>query len=136
MSHTIYTTKFEQTIIHQHVHLRWESQSHAPAHVLMRLYPIDKSLVCLQEGRHVRINNNYSLTILLLLLPHMIKLKQTTVKPALVTTSIKLQSKLVLCDLTFNFLSHCIINPYSATPCLMRPHFNVPLEDHIRLIRL
>ena len=27
----------------------------APAHVLMCLYPIDKSLVCLQEGRHVRI---------------------------------------------------------------------------------
>ena len=31
-----------------HVDLRRESQSHAPAHVLMRLYPIDKSLVCLQ----------------------------------------------------------------------------------------
>ena len=46
MSHTIYAAKFEQTIIHRHVHLRWESQSHAPAHVLMRLYPIDKSLVC------------------------------------------------------------------------------------------
>jgi hypothetical protein len=43
MSHTIYAAKFEQTIIHQHVHLRWESQSHASAHVLMRLYPIDKS---------------------------------------------------------------------------------------------
>jgi len=27
----------------------------APAHVLMSLYPIDKSFVCLQEGRHVRI---------------------------------------------------------------------------------
>jgi hypothetical protein len=44
MSHTIYAAKFEQTIIHQHVHLRREDQSHAPAHVLMRLYPIDKSL--------------------------------------------------------------------------------------------
>ena len=44
---THYAAKFEQTIIHQHVHLRWESQSHAPAHVLMRLYQIDKSLVCL-----------------------------------------------------------------------------------------
>ena len=34
-----------------------ESQSHAPAHVLMRLYPINKSFVFLQtkEGRHVRI---------------------------------------------------------------------------------
>jgi hypothetical protein len=31
MSHTIYAAKFEQTIIHQHVHLRRESQSHAPA---------------------------------------------------------------------------------------------------------
>jgi hypothetical protein len=26
MLHTIYAAKFEQTIIHQHVHLRWESQ--------------------------------------------------------------------------------------------------------------
>jgi hypothetical protein len=44
MSHTICAAKFEHTIIHQHVHLRWESQSYAPAHVLMRLYPINKSL--------------------------------------------------------------------------------------------
>ena len=42
MSHTIYAAKFQQTIIHQHVHLRRESQSLKPAHVLMRLYPIDK----------------------------------------------------------------------------------------------
>ena len=57
MLHTIYAAKFEQTIIHQHVHLRRESQSHAQAHVLMRLYPIDKSLVFpkTKEGRHVRI---------------------------------------------------------------------------------
>ena len=33
-----YAAKFEQTIIHQHVHLRWKSQLHAPAHELMRLY--------------------------------------------------------------------------------------------------
>ena len=32
-----------------------ESQSHAPARVLMRLYQIDKSLVCLQSESHVRI---------------------------------------------------------------------------------
>ena len=51
MSHTMYTAKFEQTIIHQHVHLRRESQLHAPAHVLVRLYPIDTSLVCLQGER-------------------------------------------------------------------------------------
>jgi hypothetical protein len=51
MSHTIYAHHFKQTIIHQHVHLRRESQSHAPAHVLMRLYPIDKSLVCSQSER-------------------------------------------------------------------------------------
>ena len=38
MSHTIYAAKFEQTIIHQHVHLRQESQSHEAAHVLIRLY--------------------------------------------------------------------------------------------------
>jgi hypothetical protein len=49
MSRTIYAAKFEQTIIHwlKHVHLR-ESQSHEPARVLIRLYPFDKSLVCLQ----------------------------------------------------------------------------------------
>ena len=52
MSHTIYAAKFEQTIIHQHVHLRRECQSH----VLMKLYPIDKSLVFYKakEGRSVR----------------------------------------------------------------------------------
>jgi hypothetical protein len=51
MSHTIYAAKFEQTIIHQHVHLRRENQSHEPAHVLMRLYPIDKSLVFFIKGK-------------------------------------------------------------------------------------
>ena len=58
MLHTIYAAKFEQTIIHQHVHLRRKSQSHTPAHVLMRLYPIDKSLVFYKakEGRYVRIS--------------------------------------------------------------------------------
>jgi uncharacterized protein YcfL len=57
MSHTIYAANFEQTIIHQHVHLRRENQSQEPAHVQMRLYPIDKSLVFdkEKEGRHVRI---------------------------------------------------------------------------------
>jgi hypothetical protein len=58
MSHTIYPAKFEQMIIHQHGNLRQKSQSHAAAHVLMRLYPIDKLLVVLhlaKEGRHVRI---------------------------------------------------------------------------------
>ena len=35
MLHTIYAAKSEETIIHQYVHLRRESQSHAPAHVLM-----------------------------------------------------------------------------------------------------
>jgi hypothetical protein len=39
-----WVAKFEQMIIDQHVHLRRDSQSHEPAHVLMRLYPIDKSL--------------------------------------------------------------------------------------------
>ena len=51
MSHTSYAAKFEQTIIHQHVHLRRKSQSHAPTHVLMILYRIDKSLVCLQKRK-------------------------------------------------------------------------------------
>jgi hypothetical protein len=49
MSHTIYAAKFEQTIIHQHVHLRRESQPHGPAHALIRLYLINKLLVCLQS---------------------------------------------------------------------------------------
>jgi hypothetical protein len=64
MSHTIYAAKFEQTIIHQHIHLRRESQSHAPVHVLMRLYPIDKSLFFYKakEGGHVRIVYNYKNT--------------------------------------------------------------------------
>ena len=58
MSHTIYAAKFEQTIILQHVHFRRQSQEHAPAHVLMRLCPINKSLVCCKakEGRHVKIS--------------------------------------------------------------------------------
>jgi uncharacterized protein involved in type VI secretion and phage assembly len=51
MSYTIYAAKFEQTIIHQHVHLRRESQLHAPAHVLMRSYTA-------KEGRHVRLCDN------------------------------------------------------------------------------
>jgi len=51
MSHTIYAAKFERTIIHQHGNLRRESQSHTPMHALMRLYPIDKSLVGLQSER-------------------------------------------------------------------------------------
>ena len=38
MSHTIYAAKFEQTIIHQHVHLRQKGQSNSPVHVRMRLY--------------------------------------------------------------------------------------------------
>jgi hypothetical protein len=51
MLHTIYAAIFEQTIIHQHVYIYDGSQSNAPAHVVMRLYPIDKSLVCSQSGR-------------------------------------------------------------------------------------
>ena len=35
-------------------------KSHSPAHVRMRLYPIDKSLVCLQsERRRLYYNFNY-----------------------------------------------------------------------------
>ena len=35
MSQTIYAAIFEQTIIHQHVHLRRESQSYAPGHEII-----------------------------------------------------------------------------------------------------
>jgi len=54
----------EQTIIHQHVHLRRKSQSHGPAHVLMRLYQyINRSFVYkAKEGSHVRILNIHVLT--------------------------------------------------------------------------
>jgi calcineurin-like phosphoesterase family protein len=38
MSRTIYAAKFEQTIIHQHVHLRRESQSHEPR-ILVNFIP-------------------------------------------------------------------------------------------------
>ena len=56
ISHTIYAAKFEQTIIHQHLDLRRESQSHAQAHVLMR--SINRSCVSTaKEGRHVRMIN-------------------------------------------------------------------------------
>jgi hypothetical protein len=34
---------------------QWESQSHSPAHVLMRLYQINKA----KEGGHDRMQNNY-----------------------------------------------------------------------------
>jgi calcineurin-like phosphoesterase family protein len=43
MSHTIYAAKFEQMIIHQHAHLRRESQSNAPAHVLMKFTMVSAS---------------------------------------------------------------------------------------------
>jgi hypothetical protein len=41
-----------------HVKAQHTSQEHAPVHVLMRLCPINKSLVCCKakEGRHVRIS--------------------------------------------------------------------------------
>ena len=39
MSHTIYVAKFEQTTIHQHVHLRRKSQSHAPGACANEIIP-------------------------------------------------------------------------------------------------
>ena len=42
-------------MIYQHVHLRRESQSHAPAHVLKRLCPIARFFYKMKEGPHVRI---------------------------------------------------------------------------------
>ena len=49
---SFYAAKFEETIIFQHVHLRRE--------LLLRLYPINNSLVCIaQEGRHVRILHEF-----------------------------------------------------------------------------
>jgi hypothetical protein len=40
-----------QFMLPKHVHLRPESQSHAPAHVLMSLYQIDKSLVFITKRK-------------------------------------------------------------------------------------
>ena len=54
MSHTIYAAKFEQTLIHQHVHLRREGRSHAPVYVLMRLYPIDKFFSFVHKAKEGR----------------------------------------------------------------------------------
>ena len=64
MSHTIYAAKFEQTIIPQHVPLRRENQLHAPAHVIMRIYQIDKSLVFIKRKKDVMLELllNYPLT--------------------------------------------------------------------------
>ena len=56
MSHTIYAAKFEQMIIHQHVYLRQECQSHASAcanEITKYVYPIDKSLVFIQSDRRM-----------------------------------------------------------------------------------
>ena len=55
MSHTIYAARLEQTIFHQHVHLLRESQSHATAHILMKLYQsINRSFAYkAEEERHV-----------------------------------------------------------------------------------
>ena len=39
MSHTIYAAKFEQTIIHQHVYLRRESQSYDPGACANEIIP-------------------------------------------------------------------------------------------------
>jgi hypothetical protein len=53
-----------------------------------------------------------------------------TVKPALVTTSIK--RKLVLCDHNFYFPSQCIsyqLNLYEVTTCLMWPYFTVTIKQ-------
>ena len=63
MLHTIYVAKFEQTIMHQHAHLRRESQSHEPSHALMRLYPIDKSLICYKAKEGCRVRIIFNLTI-------------------------------------------------------------------------
>ena len=65
MSHTIYAAKFEQTLIHQHVHLRRESQSRillrreSQSHILLRRvsqsYTIDGASVTIILCLHVLI---------------------------------------------------------------------------------
>jgi hypothetical protein len=56
MLHTICAAKFEQMIIHQHVHLQRKSQSHASAHELMYTQSINRSFIHkAKDGRHVRI---------------------------------------------------------------------------------
>ena len=51
MSHTINAAKFEQTIIHQHVHLRRESQSD----ILLRVSRIDGASVTIILCLHLLI---------------------------------------------------------------------------------
>jgi hypothetical protein len=59
MSHTIYVAKFEQTIIHQHVHLRRESQVTFTSACANEIIPaINRSFVYkVKKGRHVSIAN-------------------------------------------------------------------------------
>jgi hypothetical protein len=52
----VYAAKFEQTIIHQHVHLRWKSQSHAHMYQWDYTQSINRLFVHkAKEGHHVRI---------------------------------------------------------------------------------
>jgi hypothetical protein len=61
MSHTIYAAKFEQTIIHQHVHLRRKSQSFTGACANEIIPSINRSFVYkTKEGRYVRISTDFS----------------------------------------------------------------------------
>ena len=53
MSHTIYAAKFEQTIIHQHVLLQWDSQSHI--HLRQKVSHIDGASVTIILCLHVLI---------------------------------------------------------------------------------
>ena len=53
----MYAAKFEQTIIHQHVHARQKSQSHSPAHVRMSLYHRQIARLFTKRKNDVRILN-------------------------------------------------------------------------------
>ena len=44
---------FAENVEHN-LYYQWKGQSHSPAHVLMRLYQMDNSLIW-KEGGHVRI---------------------------------------------------------------------------------
>jgi hypothetical protein len=56
-SHTIYAAKFEQAIIHQHVHLRRKSQSFTGACANEIIPSINRSFVYkVKEGRYIRIS--------------------------------------------------------------------------------
>jgi len=74
MSHTIYAAKCEQTIIHQHIHLRRKKSVICTGTYVNEIIPsMNRSFVYkAKEGRHVRIgfkSSDYARVILMKVIP-------------------------------------------------------------------